>query len=841
MSAGPDHRPLPPSGVRVRVLRDVIEVACPAIFSRSAAGQISHFLRETAAIPRVEAVEVDLDAGVALIRFQPGRVDARRLVGELAANLRRPSSTPGLGDLSPAVVESLSRDGKIQVQRVADVVTDLELLHDIHGRLRVRHPHLKGDPVLAREVEGELRPLNGVTAVEARTRTGSVLVYYTPAVLTKPDLLRALGRAIHKTGRRAATPVTVAALVPHSVSLGAATIAEFAAPALLPAAGAVFVAANWRSLVNGSKELLTLRPRLDGLGTAITTLTVINGSFFAASAMLWLINFWRLKHEWARSAARDRLLEDLAVPVDEPQAESLPAQLGDGRRKGKPGDIVRLTSGDRITADGEVCGGAAAVDERCLTGRDAIVRRAVGDRVLAGATVLDGRIVVRRTATGSETRASVLGREIEGALQASRHPKAYTVRSERAAATMVVPAFALAGAGFALGGVGTALAVLRPDYASGIGVADSFERIRVVGTHMQDGVLVRRPEALARLRSVRSVLISSATLPHSCSVVHRVESQSLWTAEALLGLAVRTGRYFGNEVAEAVRAEDRGVVPIAVPVEFDDGVTFWDGQRLIRIEHARGAPGYHTLTVTTNAGTAGRIDIRPAAEPAAALVTAFKRNRVAVGFVGGDRKQLLRAGADFVIPPVRDDELGDQIEEWGEAGRRIVFVGDVRSYPRAAGAAEVSVSTAGLDHPTAGDVVLLSGTCDSAPALWGAARRGRLRRAMAFGMTWGPNAAGVAAGFVFGLPLITVALSNAGTLAAYTWGQRNTRLPASTAAIWRPGAGPSRNLFKSSDVRAPPIESGDGETVGVDQPETQGKAPDAGAEDAHPNTVLQNA
>ena len=804
MSAGPDPRPASPSGLRVRVLSDAIEVACPAIFSRSAAGPIAHFLRETSALPRVDSVEVDLDAGLARVRFQPGKVDPRRLAGELAAHLRRPVAAPGAGDLSPEAVESLSREGKFQVHRIADVVTDLELIHDLPGRLRVRHPHVKGDPTLARAIEAELRQLPGVTQVEARSRTGSVLVYYDPQRLSKADLLRAAGRSVHKPTRRPTAP-TVAALVPHTASLGAATVAEFAAPALMPAAGAVFVAANWRSLVNGSKELLTLRPRLDGLGTAITTLSIINGSFFAASAMLWLIHFWRLKHEWDRTAARGRLLESLAVPAPEQEPERLPAQLA-GRPASTDGALVRLASGDRVPVDGEVCGGAAAVDERALTGRTGIVRRAFGDRLLAGSTILDGGVVVRPTATGAETRAAGLLRELEGALRAGAHPNAYTARSEGAAATMVVPAFALAGAGLAVGGLGTALAVLRPDYASGIGTADSFERIRIIGTHLQGGVLVRRPEALGRLRSAHVVLIAAGCAPRSRSVVHQIDCYGSWTSATLVALIARTGRYFGDEVAGAIRAVDRATDLGAVPIAFDHGVTFWDGHSTVRVEYAPGAPGYHALTVTCDGTIVGRIGITPADEPAVAeLVSALKRHRrVAVGFVGGDRRELLRAGADFVMPDVPDEELGTQLEQWGETGRRIVFVGDPRAYPHAACSAEVSVNFAGLEHPATGDLVLLSGTWDALPELWPEARRGRFRRAMTYGLSWGPNAACVAAGFAFGVPLVSVALSNFGTLAAYSWAHRRVSPEPHAPALLRVGAGLDRPSLSTPDVRAPP-------------------------------------
>jgi K+-transporting ATPase ATPase B chain len=64
----------------------------------------------------------------------------------------------------------------------------------------------------------------------------------------------------------------------------------------------------------------------------------------------------------------------------------------------KAGDLVRVTAGETIPADGEVIRGAASVDESAVTGESApVVREAGGDRssVTGGTRVLSDAIVVR--------------------------------------------------------------------------------------------------------------------------------------------------------------------------------------------------------------------------------------------------------------------------------------------------------------------------------------------------------------------------------------------------------------------------------------------------------------
>ena len=91
------------------------------------------------------------------------------------------------------------------------------------------------------------------------------------------------------------------------------------------------------------------------------------------------------------------------------------------------GDLVRLTAGDRVPADGRVCAAAnLVVEESALTGESApveksiaAVRRAalpIGDRtnmIYAGTTVSHGRGTVLVVATGSRTEFGAIARMLE--------------------------------------------------------------------------------------------------------------------------------------------------------------------------------------------------------------------------------------------------------------------------------------------------------------------------------------------------------------------------------------------------------------------------------------------
>jgi hypothetical protein len=65
-------------------------------------------------------------------------------------------------------------------------------LHHVPGRLRVRTPLLKRNPERARQAEALLQSMYGVSAVEANTVTGSIVVHYERDAVKPQTLLDTL-------------------------------------------------------------------------------------------------------------------------------------------------------------------------------------------------------------------------------------------------------------------------------------------------------------------------------------------------------------------------------------------------------------------------------------------------------------------------------------------------------------------------------------------------------------------------------------------------------------------------------------------------------------------------
>ncbi len=84
------------------------------------------------------------------------------------------------------------------------------------------------------------------------------------------------------------------------------------------------------------------------------------------------------------------------------------------------GDLVRLSAGDQVVADGTLTGAEGlALDESNLTGESELVVRGAGERVWSGSFVVEGGGLVEATAVGADSRAE----RLTATARAFRHPR----------------------------------------------------------------------------------------------------------------------------------------------------------------------------------------------------------------------------------------------------------------------------------------------------------------------------------------------------------------------------------------------------------------------------------
>jgi len=175
------------------------------------------------------------------------------------------------------------------------------------------------------------------------------------------------------------------------------------------------------------------------------------------------------------------------------------------------GDLVVLRPGDRIPVDGVVEAGSAAVDESMLTGESMPLQKTVGDKVTGGSINVDGLLLARTTAVGTETVLAQIIRMVEGA-QAS---KANVQRLVDRISTVFVPVVLVIAALTFLGWYGVtdnieaavlaSVAVLVIACPCALGLATPTAIMVGTGAAARHGILIKDAQALEQARAVTTV------------------------------------------------------------------------------------------------------------------------------------------------------------------------------------------------------------------------------------------------------------------------------------------------------------------------------------------------
>ncbi|WP_433931076.1 heavy metal translocating P-type ATPase [Sorangium cellulosum] len=431
-----------------------------------------------------------------------------------------------------------------------------------------------------------------------------------------------------------------------------------------------------------------------------------------------------------------------------------------------PGDLVRVRPGERMPSDGEVVGGASAVDESMLTGESLPVDKGAGAAVFGGTLNQSGQLTVRITKTGADTALARIVEAVEQA-QGSKAPIARladTVSGVFVPVVLGIAALAFvawvavdpSAAGLAAA-VERFVAVLVIACPCALGLATPAAVAVGTGRGAELGVLVKGGAALEAASRVDTVLVDkTGTLTAGRPQLAAVKALGEASEDELLRLVGSAELGSEHPVAKALvegaRARARGV-QLAAPEDFradaGRGVVARVEGREVRIGTARylaergidAAPleelaeglagqGNTPSFVAVDGQLAGLVAVADLPTPEAReAVAALHGLGVRVAMVTGDREATARAvarqlGIDEVFAEVRPEDKARIVREERERGRVVAMVGDgINDAPALAGAHVGIAVASGTDIAVAAaDVALLRGGVGALPTALGLSR-----------------------------------------------------------------------------------------------------------------------
>ncbi|MFO7819175.1 MAG: heavy metal translocating P-type ATPase [Halanaerobacter sp.] len=398
------------------------------------------------------------------------------------------------------------------------------------------------------------------------------------------------------------------------------------------------------------------------------------------------------------------------------------------------GDVMVIRPGEKVPTDGEIIAGESAFDESMATGESMPVTKSVGDEVIGATINQRGLVKVEATKVGKDTFLSQVIKMVEEA-QGTKVP--IQEFADKVTSIFVPTVLGVAALTFLswilfpqlLGGVTTWAAKFLPWVSPNLGVVTAaiFATIAVlviacpcalglatptalmVGTGMgaENGVLIRKGEAIQTLKDVHTIVFDkTGTITKGQPEVTDIIAKNDFSQAELLRAAASVEAGSEHPLGESIvrRAEDEeidlaeitdfnAVTGKGVRAKVDDKDALVGSRRLlgeagINVENLEDEmqqlekKAKTAMLVAVDNQVAGIIAVAdPLKEDSKAAINELRNLGLETVMITGDNKHTAQAiaqevGIDHVVAEVLPDGKVDEIKDLQEEFGTVAMVGD---------------------------------------------------------------------------------------------------------------------------------------------------------------------
>lgn len=400
---------------------------------------------------------------------------------------------------------------------------------------------------------------------------------------------------------------------------------------------------------------------------------IVIGAVIVLNAILGFVQEWRAERALA---ALTRLLSPLATVRRDGVQQRIPAV------EVVPGDVLILSTGDRVAADGQLyLSRNAEFDESVLTGESMPVSKAAGDIVFAGTSLVVGSAEAQVTATGGETNFAEIAKLTVGI---DRRPTQLQLALGRLAWWLGIFSLAVGGAVAALGLITGQPLLIMMMTAISLAVAMVPEGLPAVVTitlALGASAMVRRKALVRRMQAVETLGAASVICTDKTGTLteNKMVATRFWMAGSLYDA--------GRETVDRINAENQTSVMqrfVDVAAICTHATRQHDNQNTVQTV---GSPTeVALLELTSHLGKA---------EPAAILAEEpFSSERKSMAMLverRGDRRLLVKGAPEVILgksthvalagsdKPIDDETraaLKEAYENMARSGLRVLALAD---------------------------------------------------------------------------------------------------------------------------------------------------------------------
>jgi heavy metal translocating P-type ATPase len=617
-------------------------------------------------------------------------------------------------------------NGEVRYFRYGAVVTHWEIKHEIPGRLRLKNPVIHRKRTVCEAIDRELISVLGIDYFKTNPLTSTVLVQYDRRELTRDQIIEIIETAVASAEQPTENDKIDLHLPLCTASVPVAAVAQFAAPAFLPAAALLFAYTSIPTF-KGAREVLFEEKRLgvDVLDAIVVVGCLGTMAIFPGAVLCWCLSFGRVLVKKTQDNSKKLLLNAFGKQPRYVWLCRDGAEVQISLDQLERFDVIVVNTGEVVPVDGIIVQGMAMIDQHALTGESTPAEKGVGDRVFAATVMVAGKILVEVEKSGNETASAKISQilnDTAGYKLSSQH------KGERLADKAVIPTLAVGAAGMLTMGAGGAVAVLNSDFGTGIRMAAPLAMLSSLALCANKGILVKDGRALELMNEIDTVLFDkTGTLTKERPEVGRIIASDGFAPERILQFAAAAERKFHHPIALAIRhkAEELDIeLPPTDETQYKVGYgitvgveghtirvgskRFMDSEGVVMtpevedaLDQAHGE-GLTMVMVSVDGRLAGALELHAAVRPEVRQIVEGLRDRGIkhIAIISGDheaptRKLAESLGMDRYFAQVLPADKADYVVQLQREGRKVCFVGDGINDSIALKQANVSISLRG--------------------------------------------------------------------------------------------------------------------------------------------------
>jgi Zn2+/Cd2+-exporting ATPase len=420
----------------------------------------------------------------------------------------------------------------------------------------------------------------------------------------------------------------------------------------------------------------------------------------------------------------------------------------------KPGEVLVIKPGDRITVDGEVVGGNAAVDQSPITGESLPVEKSFGSGVLSGTICQNGALYVKATKVGEDTKFAHIIRLVRQAQSSKARIQRVADRYAKWFTPMII--------GLAIivyvvtGQVVRSVTILLTASPCPLLLATPVAVVSTIGRAAKSGILVRGGNALELAGTVNAVVFDkTGTLTFGKLTVASVKAFNGCSDTDVITTVAIAERFSTHPIAGAVqRFADEHDLTIPYPDNFRElpgggvraefegtrvlvGNAKFMSSQLIRVPPQAKASLSEfddtTIFMARNEEICGAIVLGDTLKPnASESVNRLEQLGISkIALLTGDTKKTgekvgEKVGIADVFAEVLPEEKAMYIIELKRAGYRVAMVGDGINDAPALASADVGIAMGAAGSDIAietADFTIMTDDLDRVPSAISFSRR----------------------------------------------------------------------------------------------------------------------